>query len=56
VGTANFSKKALEANVENIVVLENKEIAKAIKDEFKRCSSAIPYSQSKWGEKQDIIR
>jgi phosphatidylserine/phosphatidylglycerophosphate/cardiolipin synthase-like enzyme len=52
VSSANFSARGLEANIENMVVLENSQLAQALKDEFKRCSEAIPYQHSKWGESQ----
>ena len=52
VSSANFSARGLEANIENMVVLESSELAQALKDEFRRCSEAIPYQHSKWGESQ----
>lgn len=51
VSTANFSSRGLSANIENIVVLESEVLAQAIKEEFERCSNAVPYTQSKWKAK-----
>lgn len=53
VSSGNFSARGLEANIENMIVLENKELAAAQKAEFERCSSAIPYIQSKWGTTEE---
>jgi phosphatidylserine/phosphatidylglycerophosphate/cardiolipin synthase-like enzyme len=49
VGSNNFTLRGLKDSAENMVVLDDPIIAKAIEDEFIRCSKAISYRASKWG-------
>jgi phosphatidylserine/phosphatidylglycerophosphate/cardiolipin synthase-like enzyme len=50
VSSGNFSWRGLTNSLENIVLLENSDLAQEIELEFVRCSQAIPYRKSKWGE------
>lgn len=49
VGSNNFTLRGLKDSAENMVILDDPIIAKAIEDEFIRCSKAISYRASKWG-------
>lgn len=49
VGSNNFTLRGLKDSAENMVILDDPVIAKAIEDEFVRCSKAISYRASKWG-------